>query len=102
MGTAVFDQSRTPESRDLLNTFTNSQYFTLDYYVDSYDAITYRSDGGKAKVGIVLPPDYARALKQQRVAQIQVIVDASDPLVATSAINAANAIGQVGSIRIAS
>ncbi|PWB79997.1 MAG: ABC transporter permease [Candidatus Methylomirabilota bacterium] len=102
MGTAVFDQSRTPESRDLLNAFTNSQYFNLDNYVDSYDAITRLIDGGKAKVGIVLPPDYARALKQQRVAQIQVIVDASDPMVATSAINAASAIGQVGSLRIAS
>ncbi|NJD68582.1 MAG: ABC transporter permease [Candidatus Methylomirabilota bacterium] len=102
MVTAVLDQSRTPESRELLDAFTNSQYFNLDYRVDSYDAMTRLIDGGRAKVGIVLPPDYARALKQQRVAQIQVIVDASDPLVATSAINAANAIGQVGSLRIAS
>jgi ABC-2 type transport system permease protein len=102
MVTAVFDQSRTPESRDLLHAFTNSQYFNLDYQADSYERITRLIDSGKAKVGIILPPDYARSLKQQRVAQIQVIVDASDPLVATSAINAANAIGQVGSLRIAS
>lgn len=102
MVTAVLDQSRTPESRDLLHAFTNSQYFHLDYHVDSYEQMTRLIDGGGAKVGIVLPPDYARALKQQRVAQIQVIVDASDPLVATSAINAANAIGQVGSLKIAS
>ena len=102
MVTAVFDQSRTPESRDLLNAFTNSQYFNLDYHVDNYERITQLIDSGSAKVGIILPPDYARALKQQRVAQIQVVVDASDPLVATSAINAASAIGQVGSLRIAS
>ncbi|MDE2180034.1 MAG: ABC transporter permease [candidate division NC10 bacterium] len=102
MVTAVLDQSRTPESRDLLHAFTNSQYFNLDYHADSYEQVTRLIDSGKAKVGIILPPDYARALKQQRVAQIQVIVDASDPLVATSAINAANAIGQVGSLRIAS
>jgi ABC-2 type transport system permease protein len=102
MPTAVLDQSRTPESRDLLHAFTNSQYFNLDYYVDSYERITYLIDSGQAKVGIIFPPDYARSLKQQRVTQLQVIVDASDPLVATSAINAANAIGQVGSLRIAS
>ncbi|MDE2060006.1 MAG: ABC transporter permease [candidate division NC10 bacterium] len=102
MVTAVLDQSRTPESRDLLHAFTNSQYFNLDYHVESYERITHLIDSGSAKVGIVLPPDYARALKQQRVAQVQVIVDASDPMVATSAINAANAIGQVGSLRIAS
>lgn len=102
MPTAVFDQSRTPESRELLHAFTNSQYFNLDYQADSYHQITHLIDSGKAKVGIIFPPDYARALKQQRVTQVQVIVDASDPLVATSAVNAANAIGQVGSLRIAS
>lgn len=102
MPTAVFDQSRTPESRELLHAFTNSQYFNLDYHVDSYEQITRLIDSSRAKVGIIFPPDYARLLKQQRVTQVQVIVDASDPLVATSAINAANAIGQVGSMRIVS
>ena len=102
MPTAVFDQSRTPESRELLHAFTNSQYFNLNYHVDSYEQITRLIDSGKAKGGIIFPPDYARLLKQQRVTQVQVIVDASDPLVATSAINAANAIGQVGSMRIVS
>jgi ABC-2 type transport system permease protein len=102
MPTAVFDQSRTPESRELLHAFTNSQYFNLDYHVDSYEQITRLIDSSRATVGIIFPPDYARLLKQQRVTQVQVIVDASDPLVATSAINAANAIGQVGSMRIVS
>lgn len=102
MPTAVFDQSRTPESRELLHAFTNSQYFNLDYHVDSYEQVTRLIDSGWAKVGIIFPPDYARLLRQQRVTQVQVIVDASDPLVATSAVNAANAIGQVGSLRIAS
>lgn len=101
MATAVLDQSRTPESRELLHTFTNSQYFNLDYHVDSYEQVTQLIDSGRAKVGIIFPPDYARLLKQHRVTQVQVIVDASDPLVATSAINAANAIGQVSSLRIA-
>ncbi|HWQ69860.1 MAG TPA: ABC transporter permease [Patescibacteria group bacterium] len=102
MPTAVFDQSRTPESRELLHAFTNSQYFNLDYHVASYEQVTRLIDSGWAKVGIIFPPDYARLLRQQRVTQVQVIVDASDPLVATSAINAANAIGQVGSLKIAS
>jgi ABC-2 type transport system permease protein len=101
MPTAVYDQSRSPESRELLQAFANSQYFNLDYSVDSYGEITRLIDSGRAKVGIIFPPDYARLHKQQRETQVQVIVDASDPLVATSAVNAANAIGQVGSRRIA-
>src|SRR5216110_4122800 len=40
-------------------------------------------DGGAAKVGIVIPPDFGRQLTRQNVS-VQVIVDASDPQVATS------------------
>src|SRR3990172_10362406 len=102
MPTAVFDQSQTPESRPPLHAFANSQYFNLDYYVNSYEQVTRLIDSGWAKVGIIFPPDYARLLKQQRATQVQVIVDASDPLGETSAVNTANAIGQIGSLRIAS
>src|SRR5260370_33471836 len=54
---------------------------------------------GTAKVGVVIPPDFGRQLSRQ-AADIQVIVDASDPLVATSAINAAAALGAQRSLQI--
>ena len=50
-------------------------------------------DRGEAKVGIVIPPDFSERLRSRRDAAIQVIVDASDPQVAVSAINAATALG---------
>ena len=49
-------------------------------------------DAGRAKVGVVIPPDYAKLLSRQ-AAEIQVIVDASDPMVATSAISSASSLG---------
>jgi ABC-2 type transport system permease protein len=49
-------------------------------------------DAGRAKVGVVIPPDYAKQLSRQ-TAEIQVIVDASDPMVATSAISSASSLG---------
>jgi len=49
-------------------------------------------DAGRAKVGVVIPPDYAKRLSRQ-AAEIQVIVDASDPMVATSAISSASSLG---------
>src|SRR5260370_21375582 len=54
---------------------------------------------GTAKVGVVIPPDFGRQLSRQ-AADIQVIVDASDPLVATSAVNAAAALGAQRSLQI--
>ena len=90
--TAVFDQSGTVEARTLLESFENSQYFTMRYWVTSHAELTRLVDAGRAKVGVVIPPDYAKRLSRQ-AAEIQVIVDASDPMVATSAISAASSLG---------
>lgn len=90
--TAVFDQSGSVEARTLLESLENSQYFTIRYWVRSQAELTRLVDAGRAKVGVVIPPDYAKRLSRQ-AAEIQVIVDASDPMVATSAINSASSLG---------
>jgi ABC-2 type transport system permease protein len=90
--TAVFDQSGSVEARTLLEAFVNSQYFDVRHWVSSHAELTRLIDGGSAKVGVVIPPDFARQLAR-RAASIQVIVDASDPMVASSATNAAAALG---------
>jgi ABC-2 type transport system permease protein len=77
--TAVFDESRTPESRALLNAFANTTYLDLRYYTNGFDDIRRRIDGGDAKIGILIPPDYARHIRAGRTATVQVIVDASEP-----------------------
>lgn len=97
--TAVFDQSGSVEARTLLESFQNSQYFDLRYWVSSHTELTRLIDRGTAKAGLVIPPDYARRLSRQS-ADILVVVDASDPLVATSAVNAANSLGLKRSIAV--
>ena len=97
--TAVFDQSGSVEARTLLEAMANSQYFDVRYWTRSHAELTRLIDGGVAKVGVVIPPDFARRLSRQQ-ADILVIVDASDPMVATSAVNAATALGAARSLRI--
>jgi ABC-2 type transport system permease protein len=97
--TAVFDQSGSVEARTLLEALENSQYFDLRRWVRSHRELTRLIDDGTAKVGIVIPPDFARRLSR-RAAEIQVIVDASDPMVATSAMNAATALAAQRSLKI--
>jgi ABC-2 type transport system permease protein len=77
----------------------NSQYFDIRQRVSSQIALTRLIDSGAAKVGVVIPPDYARRLARQE-ASIQVIVDASDPQVATSALNAASSLGAQRSLEV--
>ena len=97
--TAVFDQSGSVEARTLLEGLSNSQYFDLRTWVRSTRELTRLIDSGSAKVGIVIPPDFARQLAR-RQASVQVIVDASDPQVATSAMNAATALAADRSLRL--
>ncbi len=92
--TAVFDQSRTPESRRLLDAFVNTTYVNLRYYTNRFDQVRGLLDGGQAKIGILIPPDYARRLQAGRTASVEVIVDASEP---TSARTVLALAAQVGS-----
>src|SRR5215831_12814305 len=97
--TAVFDQSGSPEARSFLEAMSNSQYFDVLYYTGSHRELTRLIDEGTAKVGVVIPPDFGRRMSRQ-AADLQVIVDASDPLVATSAVNAAAALGAQRSLQM--
>ena len=97
--TAVFDQSGSAEARSFLEAMGNSQYFDVLYYTGSHRELTRLIDEGTAKVGVVIPPDFGRRISRQ-AADIQVIVDASDPLVATSAVNAAAALGAQRSLQM--
>ncbi len=97
--TVVLDQSGDVEARKLLEAFENSQYFDIRWAVRSQRELTRMIDAGTAKVGIVIPPDFGRQLVRRSV-EIQVIVDASDPQVATSAMNAATALGAQRSLAV--
>lgn len=98
--TVVFDQSLSSESRDLLNAFSASSYFDLTSIANSYADVNESIDSGRCKVGIIIPADFTRNLKRGIPAAVQVIVDASDNMVANQALATANAIGLIKSQEI--
>ena len=98
--TVVFDQSLQQESRELLDSFTASGYFDVKNVAQNYREVTEAIESGKSKVGIVIPPDFTENIKHGRSATVQVIVDASDSLAASSAISTAQMIGQIKSQEI--
>ncbi|MDR7401569.1 MAG: ABC transporter permease [Armatimonadota bacterium] len=99
--TLVVDYSESAESRTLVQRFVNSRYFQVRGATSSVAEVQRAIDRGAARVGIVIPPEFARHLRGGRPTSIQVIVDASDPLVARSALTTAEAIGQIVSLEIA-
>lgn len=98
--TIVFDQSLQQDSRDLVSSLESSGYFDIKDVAKNYQEVSTAVDSGKSKVGIIIPPDFSDSLKHGRSAAVQVIVDASDSMAASSAISAAQMIGQLKSQEI--
>ena len=90
----IFDQDRSPASRELLAAYRAADYFHFDFDVDSVEALKELIDTGKAKAGLIIPHDYSRRIEQGEQAQIAMVIDGSDPTVAGTALSAATLIGQ--------
>jgi len=97
--TVVYDQDHSPESRALVAAFVNTEYFDVVDWVDSGREVEAALVGGRAKVGITIPPEFAAELLAGGSAHVQVLVDGSDSTRATTALNVANGIGFERSIR---
>ncbi len=88
----VFDQSKTLESRSLLEKFNQSEYFDHTFDVFTYAEIEDRFLHGDAKVALVVPTNFGRDVLAGREAQVQVLVDGSDANTAGQAIGYATRI----------
>ncbi|MFA0889765.1 MAG: ABC transporter permease [Synergistales bacterium] len=98
--TAVFDQSVSAESRELIRGFQSTGYFDIRRGANSLPEMNALVQSGRVKVGISIPPDFQERLRSGRQAAVQVIVDASDSMSAASAISTAQMIGLVRSQQI--
>jgi ABC-2 type transport system permease protein len=90
----VYNQDPGPEARSLLDAYRAADYFSLAYEVNSERALRDLIDSGKARAGLVIPPDYGERLQGNEQAEVAFILDGSDPTVAATALAAAQTIGQ--------
>lgn len=96
----VFDQSRSPDSRALLDAYRAADYFRLSHFVGSEDELRTLIDGSAVRAGLIIPPDYATRLQEEGAAQIAFVLDGSDPTVASTALSSAQLIGQAYSTEV--
>jgi ABC-2 type transport system permease protein len=98
---AVFDQDRSAASRELIDAFRAADYFRIDYFVGSEEEIGELIGSGAARAGMIIPPGYSRELAAGRTAQVAVLLDGSDPIVAQTALASAVQTGQAKATEIA-
>ncbi len=88
----VFDQDASFESRQYLERFGESPYFSIIRYVPNYRELENDINRGEARLGVVIPPDFGERLSSNREATVQVIVDGADSNTATIALGYFSAI----------
>lgn len=98
---AIYDQSHSSEARALLDSFRAADYFKIAFSVGSEAELQNLIDGGQARAGLIIPPDYAARLAEGK-AQVAFVLDGSDPTVASTALSAAQLIGQYHATQILS
>jgi ABC-2 type transport system permease protein len=96
IATIVFDQAQDAQSRGFINSFFNTGYFDPTGQAGSLEQVRQAIDAGRARVGIVVPPDFSHDLVAGRAPKAQVLVDGSDPNTAQTALLVAGTLSQRG------
>ncbi len=97
---AVLDQSRSAQSRALLDAFRTTGYFVISYEVTSESALERLIGEGAAKTGLIIPPDYGQKVSRGQSVSVAFIIDGSDSSISAGSLAAAQLIGQTQSAQL--
>lgn len=89
IATVVLNEDRTIDSRRLIEELINTETFRVVQEAASVEEMAAAIRRGRARVGVQIPPDFARNLRAGRAAQVQVLIDGSNSTVASQALNTA-------------
>jgi ABC-2 type transport system permease protein len=89
MPTALLNQDRSLDSRQLIDAFVNTETFRIVKVVDSPEELAATIRRGEAYLGIEIPPNFARDLRARHTAYVQVLIDGSSSTSGLQALNTA-------------
>jgi drug efflux transport system permease protein len=78
INTIVFDRDKTVASRDFIEKFKSSSYFSINNYVDNYGQITDLINKGEDLWALVIPNDFEKKLQRNEQVKLQALFDGSD------------------------
>jgi ribosome-dependent ATPase len=73
--TATFDQDDTPQSRELLQGFEGSRYFSVQPPITSAEEAERRLKSGDTQIVVEVPPGFGRDLLNRRTPEVDATVD---------------------------
>ena len=78
INTIVYNQDKTETSREFIEKFERSGYFTINHYADNYDQVMNYINKGEDLWALVIPKDFEKDLQRGRQAKVQALFDGSD------------------------
>lgn len=99
--TIVWNLDGREQASFLIESFENTRRFRILERVYDQSSFDSYMQSGRAKVGIVIPPDFSEGLLHGEQTYVQVLVDGSDSQIATTAQNSALLLGQNLSTKLA-
>ncbi len=76
--TVIMDSDRSTTSRQVIEEFRGSTYFSIDKYVNSYDDAYKALDAGNTMLVVIIPKDLEKDINRGETATIQAIFNGSD------------------------
>ncbi len=100
VSTVVADMDRSVLSRQIIEAFSRSGYFTVKQMLSSYDEADRWLETGRAGMAILIPPDLEQRIKANRTALVGVLIDGVDTTTAGTVSGYAQSILQRFSVDI--
>ena len=97
---AVYDEDRSSTSREFVEQFFISEYFTKVQTLESKAEINNLLDAEQARVVLVIPSTFTKDIQRGRATSVQVIVDGANSNAASTILGYINAIIQQYSVKV--
>jgi len=91
---AVLDRDRSQESLNFIQRFSASPYFRLRLWVQDEKAMVRLIDQGEVKIGLILPWNFSKTIKAEKMVAVQALIDGADANTANLILSYAQAIAQ--------
>jgi ABC-2 type transport system permease protein len=101
VATALLDQDRSVQSRELAERFARSGYFDIKRRPDGPAAVDALLDDGDVQAALVIPRGFAADLASDRTARVQLLIDGSDSMTAGMVAGYAGGVAGEYSARVA-
>ena len=75
---SVLDHDKSVTSRNLIESFESSGYFTVNSYSQNYDQVNKEINKGEILLAVIIPDDFEKNIGRHETAPLQLIFDGSD------------------------